>query len=405
MKNHWDIVIVGGGAAGFFAAINAKIFNPGLSILILEQSKEVLGKVRVSGGGRCNVTHHCFDAKSLTGYYPRGQKELLGPFFNFGAGDTEVWFESRGIKLYTEPDGCMFPVSNSSETIIRCFTEAAEKSGIEVKTRAKVKDFTYEEGERLPFSIFTEEGTFQSRMMLLATGASPFIWRMMESKGYSIVIPCPSLFTFNLPGHPVTSLMGIVVEDVRVSLTGFPVVTDGPLLITHWGLSGPAVLKASAWGARFLFEKNYVAEAVVDWIPAVSPAEIMALRESLSRKKVVSNTCFNLPGRLWQFLTKSVLTDPDKNWASLTKQEMTDIVRQLKACSFPVSGKTTYKEEFVTAGGIELSQINFKAFESKLHPGLFIAGEVLDIDAVTGGFNFQAAWTGGYLAAMEMARR
>lgn len=405
LKSGWDIIVIGGGAAGFFAAINANMLNPGLSILILEQTKDVLGKVRISGGGRCNVTHHCFDAKMLTGYYPRGHKELLGPFFAFGAMETIEWFESRGIKLYTETDGCMFPVSNSSETIIRCFTEAAEKAGIEVITRAKVKDFMYSADETRPFSIFTEQGTMHSRMLLLATGASPFIWRMMESKGYSIVPPCPSLFTFNLPGHPITALMGIVVENARVSLTGFPVVTDGPLLITHWGLSGPAVLKASAWGARFLFEKNYEAEALVDWIPTVKHEEILALREKMARKKVVSNNCFNLPGRLWQFLTKSVLTDTEKNWASLTKQEIADIVQHLKACSFPVKGKTTYKEEFVTAGGIDLSQIHFKTFESKIHPGLFIAGEVLDIDAVTGGFNFQAAWTGGYLAARAMAKR
>lgn len=405
MKNSWDIIVVGGGAAGFFAAINAKMLNPGLSVLILEQAKDVLGKVRISGGGRCNVTHHCFDAKTLAGYYPRGNKELLGPFYTFGAKDMIDWLENQGVRLYTEPDGCMFPVSNSSSTIIQCFLDLSKEYGIHILTNQKVKDFDYlAEGDHA-YRIETSGGVFSSRMMMLATGASPFVWRMMEAKGYSIVPPCPSLFTFNLPGHAITALMGIVVEDVRVSLTGFPMVTDGPLLITHWGLSGPAVLKASAWGARFLFDKNYEAEAVVDWVPGISPAEILASRESMARKKVISNTCFNLPGRLWQFLIKSVLADPEKNWASLTKQEMNDISRQLKSCSFPVKGKTTYKEEFVTAGGIHLSQINFKTFESKLHPGLFIAGEVLDIDAVTGGFNFQAAWTGGYLAAMEMARR
>lgn len=402
--NTWDVIIIGGGAAGFFAAINAKIHNADLRIVILEQSKDVLNKVRISGGGRCNVTHNCFDSRTLTSYYPRGQRELLGPFHIFNAKDTVTWFEDNGVKLYTEPDGCMFPVSNSSDSIIQCFMHLARKYHIEVIKNAKVKDFTYNEEKKHKFEVVADDQLYSSSMLMIATGSSPFVWSMLENHGYKIVPPCPSLFTFNLPQHPISTLMGLVVKNVQVSIKDSKIVTDGPLLITHWGLSGPAILKASAWGATLLAERKYDFTAFVDWIPEVGKEEITSMRESMAKKKVTANALFGLPARLWQFLIEQVLVDKEKNWASLSKVEMSDIVTQLKKCSFAVKGKTTFKEEFVTAGGVSLDQINFKTFGSKLHPGLYMAGEVINIDAVTGGFNFQAAWTGGYIAAMDMAR-
>ncbi len=400
--NPQDIIIVGGGAAGFFAAINAKIKNPDLKVTILEQSKDVLNKVKISGGGRCNVTHECFDPKLLTNYYPRGQRELLGPFHVFGAQDTVSWFADHGVKLYTEPDGCMFPTTNSSETIIQCFLKLAEKYTIDIIKNAKVKKLLYKADEILKYEVHTDEVCYHSRSLMVASGSSPFVWNMLEILGYKIVPPCPSLFTFNLPQHPICGLMGLVVKNAKVNIKDTKIITEGPLLITHWGLSGPAVLKASAWGATILAERNYEFTAFVDWIPNIDDSNIFALRESMAKKKVTANAQFGLPARLWQFLIERVLTDKEKNWASLSKNEMADIVTQLKKCAFPVKGKTTFKEEFVTAGGVALHQINFKNFESKLHPGLFMAGEVLNIDAVTGGFNFQAAWTGGYLAGMQM---
>ena len=398
-----DIIIVGGGAAGFFAAINATLKNPDLKVIILEQSKDVLNKVKISGGGRCNVTHACFDPKLLTSYYPRGQKELLGPFHIFGAHDTINWFGNHGVNLYTEPDGCMFPVTNNSETIIQCFLQLAGKYLIEVVKTSKVKDFKYLKDEKIKFEVLTDTNTYTSRMLMLATGSSSFVWNMLERHGYKIVAPCPSLFTFNLPQHPICKLMGLVVKQTRVAIQNSKIVTEGPLLVTHWGLSGPAVLKASAWGATILAERNYDFNVIIDWVPQTEVSDIHNLKETLAKKKVISNAQFGLPSRLWQFLTEDVVSDTEKNWASLSKNEMEGIIRQLKRCPFQVKGKTTFKEEFVTAGGVALDQVNFKSFESKLHPGLFMAGEVLNIDAVTGGFNFQAAWTGGYLAGIRMA--
>ncbi len=402
MVDKRDIIIIGGGAAGFFAAINAKTINPDLKITILEQGQGVLKKVKISGGGRCNVTHHCFDPKELTQYYPRGHKELKGPFHTFGAQHTVDWFESRGIKLYTEPDGCMFPVANDSEVFIQCFLNESKKYGIEILTSQKVKSILPKDTNG--YTLQTDNTTYETTKLMIATGSVPSMWSILETIGYKIVPPVPSLFTFNMPKNPITALMGIVVSDAEVKIKNTNIVTNGPLLITHWGLSGPAILKASAWGATILAERNYIFDIEVDWIPHVSEDNIRNQREVMNKKKVLSNNLFGLSIRLWKHLIEDVITDTEKNWASLTKIEMNSIVSQLKRCSFNISGKTTFKEEFVTAGGVELSQINFKTFESRLHPGIYMAGEVLNIDAVTGGFNFQAAWTGGYIAGLNMAQ-
>lgn len=399
-----DIIIVGGGAAGFFSAITAAENNPSLRIIILEQSKEVLNKVRISGGGRCNATHACFDPKELTTYYPRGARELLGPFHTFGPTQTIEWFKNHGVNLKTEADGRMFPDSDSSETIIRCFQGLTQKLGIEVIQNVKVKGFNYSEEDEYKFEINTESIHYKSKRLMLATGSSPFIWNMLKEHGYKIVEPVPSLFTFNLPNNPICKLMGLSVPKVNVQIKDTKIKTNGPLLITHWGFSGPAILKASAWGANVLEEKKYAFDAIIDWVPDVHIEQITELRDTMAKKKVVSNPVFGLPSRLWTYMTDDIISDKEKNWASLSKTELNAIIQNLKSASFTVSGKSTFKEEFVTAGGVALSQINFKCFESKIQPGLFMAGEILNIDAVTGGFNFQAAWTGGYLAGLEMSR-
>lgn len=399
-----DIIIVGGGAAGFFSAITAAENNPSLRIIILEQSKEVLNKVRISGGGRCNATHACFDPKELTTYYPRGARELLGPFHTFGPTQTIEWFKNHGVNLKTEADGRMFPDSDSSETIIRCFQGLTQKLGIKVIQNVKVKGFNYSEEDEYKFEINTESIHYNSKRLMLATGSSPFIWNMLKEHGYKIVEPVPSLFTFNLPNNPICKLMGLSVPKANVQIKDTKIKTNGPLLITHWGFSGPAILKASAWGANVLEEKKYAFDAIIDWVPDVHIEQITELRDTMAKKKVVSNPVFGLPSRLWTYMTDDIISDKEKNWASLSKTELNAIVQNLKSASFTVSGKSTFKEEFVTAGGVALSQINFKCFESKIQPGLFMAGEILNIDAVTGGFNFQAAWTGGYLAGLELSR-
>jgi predicted Rossmann fold flavoprotein len=399
-----DLIVIGGGAAGFFTAINTALMNPTLKIFILEQSKETLNKVRVSGGGRCNATHACFDPKELISYYPRGSRELLGPFHVFGPLQTVEWFKNHDIDLKTEADGRMFPVTDNSETIIQCFLQLAKKLNIEIIVNVKVKNFKYNPTSEIRFEITTESYVFTCQKIMLATGSSPFIWNLLENQGYEIIAPVPSLFTFNLPKHPICALMGLSVAKVTVSIKNAKIKTQGPVLITHWGLSGPAVLKASAWGAVFMSENNYNFEVQLDWIPDVGDDTIQALRDTMAKKKVVTNPVFGVPSRLWQFLTESIPIDKEKNWASLSKKELTDIINNLKYFTCSVSGKTTFKEEFVTAGGVALHQLNFKTFESKIQPGLFMAGEVLNIDAVTGGFNFQAAWTGGYLAATQIAK-
>lgn len=401
-----DVIIIGGGAAGFFTAINAAEKNPKLKIVILERGKEALTKVRISGGGRCNVTHAEFSPKELSQNYPRGEKELLGPFHTFMTGDTIEWFGKRGVELKIEEDGRMFPVSNSSQTIIDCFLSETRRLGIEILMNQSVKDIK-KDGEH--FTINTSSDIFSTKKIVLATGSNPKIWKLLESFGHSIVPAVPSLFTFNIKDSRIIDLPG-VSSDVSVKIlnaSGKAVLqNNGPLLITHWGLSGPAILKLSAWGARILESFNYNFQIEVNWLNDVSEEDIFdALKElklSQGKQTIFKYTQFELPKRLWQSLVKSSGIDERLTWAEATRENLQNIANQLTSGIFQVEGKSTFKEEFVTAGGVDLKEVNFKTFESRICKNLFFAGEVLNIDAITGGFNFQNAWTGGFIVAQNL---
>jgi len=399
MNQNFDIIIVGGGAAGFFTAINIVEKNPKMKVAILERGTEVLTKVRVSGGGRCNVTHACFEPNELVKFYPRGEKELRGPFHQFSSGDTVQWFENHGVELKTEADGRMFPVSNSSQTIIDCFLEATHKLGITVLTGQSVQSIFKKDNF---WKIETQNENYIAEKLILATGSNPKIWEMLQTFGHAIVTPVPSLFTFNIKDARIKELPGVAAQ-VTVKVKDTKLVSSGPLLITHWGMSGPAVLKLSAWGARILSEKNYQFTIFVNWLNDATLGDTEKRLKDLKlehAKKVVSKKSpFDLPNRLWESLVLASGIDSETKWADLSKIQLQNLSSQLTNSSFQVNGKSTFKEEFVTAGGIDLKEINFKTMESKLHENLYFAGEIVNIDAITGGFNFQNAWTSGYILA------
>ena len=401
--NKADIIIVGGGAAGFFTAINVAEDNRDLKVIILERGKEVLTKVKVSGGGRCNVTHAEFIPKELTQNYPRGEKELLGPFHSFMTGDTIDWFGKRGVELKIEEDGRMFPVSDSSQTIIDCFNSEVERLGITVLKNHSVKVIEKSEDS---WELTTSEGVFSTKKLVLATGSNPKIWKLLQDLGHSVEEPVPSLFTFNIKDERITDLPGVATNasvEVLDKNSRSILQSEGPLLITHWGMSGPAILKLSAWGARLLAPINYHFGIKVNWLPDYSEEKVLQQLKELkienSKQTIVKYSQFELPKRLWQKLVKATGIEENQKWADTTNVQLDSLVQQLKAAVFKVTGKSTFKEEFVTAGGVELKEVNFKTFESKIHKDLYFAGEILNIDAITGGFNFQNAWTGGYLVA------
>lgn len=393
------IVIIGGGAAGFFAALAAKEANPYADVVVLERSSQLLSKVRISGGGRCNVTHSCFDPKELVKNYPRGFRELLGPFTRFQPLDTIAWFESRGVCLKTEADKRMFPSTDLSSTIIDCLMAEAARSKVTIRTKTVVENMLKEEGG---FRLTLASGeTIRCESLLLATGSHPSGFKLAQALGHTIQEPVPSLFTFNIPSSRLKDLSGIVVDPVSLHLQGTDLAQTGPLLLTHWGFSGPAALKLSAWAARYLKELHYRATLLVNWIPQVSADKSLHLFKELrqaSPAQCLTNNCpYKLPKNLWK-----KLLDPtdlsDKRLCEISNEGFTSLHARLSADAYQIDGKTTHKEEFVTAGGITLSEVNFKRMESKLCKGLFFAGEILDIDAVTGGFNFQNAWTTGWIA-------
>ncbi len=408
MQNiEFDVLIIGGGAAGFFTAINAAELNPKLRIAILERSNKLLAKVKVSGGGRCNVTHAEFDPMELVKYYPRGEKELLGPFHRFMTGDIIAWFEERGIQLKIESDGRMFPVSNDSQTIIDCFMAETQRLGISILTKQSVTDFKKQDDSWI---VQTKTDTFVSDQLLIASGSDTRMWKLLATLGHTIVPPVPSLFTFNIKDDRINDLPGVATDaTIRVVAIGKDQILEsaGPLLITHWGMSGPAVLKLSAWGARILESTDYHFTIEVNWLQHESIEDVYATllskKERSGKKTVFKDVEYDLPKRLWHNLVRASGISETDNWGDVSKHQIQELAGQLTQGHFMVKGKSTFKEEFVTAGGVELSEIHFKTFESKIHQKLYLAGEVLNIDAITGGFNFQSAWTGAYLAAKAMA--
>lgn len=399
MTQHFDIIIVGGGAAGFFTAINIVEKNPKVKVAILERGKEVLTKVRISGGGRCNVTHACFEPHELVKFYPRGEKELRGPFHQFASGDTIEWFEKHGVELKIEEDGRMFPTTDSSQTIIDCFLKATQKLGIAVLTGQSVQSI-YKAGET--WKVETQHDQFIGKKLILATGSNPKMWDMIQGFGHSIITPVPSLFTFNIKDPRIKELPGVSAQ-VSVKIKDSKLTSSGPLLITHWGMSGPAILKLSAWGARFLAEKNYQFTIYVNWLNDVDLEDAITILKELkqdnSKKAVSKKSPFEFPNRLWESLVLASGIEAETKWADLSKNQLQSLANQLTNGTFNVNGKSTFKDEFVTAGGVDLKEINFKTMESKLQPNLFFAGEIVNIDAITGGFNFQNAWTSGFILA------
>ncbi len=389
------VAIIGAGAAGYFSAI--QLFELGFQgqVKLFEKSKP-LAKVKVSGGGRCNVTHACFDPKELTQFYPRGNKELLGPFHHFQPGDMIGWLADKGVELKVEDDGRMFPITDSSQTIIDCFENALAKGTL---LQLGVKDMeSVENGWKLYFD--NGENEFFDRVIVTA-GSSPQFAQMLKSKGIAMVEAVPSLFTFHIENESLRALSGLAI-DAEVMIEGAEWITEGPLLLTHWGVSGPAVLKMSAWAARWLAVKNYHAEVVINSMPRYNNVSLMetlqGIRINAAKKQVRNLGPSSIPNRWWQFVIQDN-SAIDKMWADVKNVELEEMVKNLLQMHLPISGKATFKEEFVTAGGVDLKNIHFKNMESKTHPRLHFAGEVLNIDALTGGFNFQAAWTTAYLAA------
>lgn len=405
-----SLIVIGGGAAGFFGAVNAARLNPGLSVTILEKSREVLSKVRISGGGRCNVTHHCFDNEVLARAYPRGSKALRWAFEQFSASDTVDWFTGRGIDLKTEEDGRMFPVTDDSASIINCLKEEAQKHGVTIRTKTKAESVTPNKDDT--FTIELKKGSpLKTDYVLVATGGynreNAYAW--LKETGHSIQPPVPSLFTFNFRKKTFAELAGISVPEASVSIKESPYEYTGPLLITHWGLSGPAVLKTSAWAARFLHGNEYRFDIQVNWVlPETAPsvqASLKKLREANAPKKVQHQDSFtHIPGRLWKKFLELAGINSNVRWAELSNEHIHELTQQLVNGTYNIQGKTTYKEEFVTCGGIPLDEVNFGTMESKKVPGLYFAGEVLDIDGITGGYNFQSAWTTGWIAANAISQ-
>lgn len=395
------VAIVGGGAAGFFAAFSVKEHHKDAKVVIFEKSNKILAKVKISGGGRCNVTNACFSASQLSKFYPRGEKEMKKAFSVFQAKDTVEWFEKRGVSLKAESDNRMFPITDDSQTIIDCFLEEAKSKNIQLLKLSPISRII---PEKTGYTLHHNEAKEHFDKVIIATGGSPkesgTYW--IRQLGLSISPPVPSLFTFNIPGDQVKTLMGLVVENATVRIQGTKLKYSGPVLITHWGMSGPAVLKLSAWGAKLLAEKKYQFKIQINWLSIKSEEEAHDILKkadaSIRAKKIMNANPFGLPNRMWAFLLQKVKINPDMKWFDLSKKNLNQLLNTLLNDIYDVSGKTTFKEEFVTCGGVKLSEIDMASMESKALKNLYFAGEVMDIDGITGGFNFQAAWTTGYIA-------
>ncbi|CAM3519648.1 NAD(P)/FAD-dependent oxidoreductase [Aquirufa ecclesiirivi] len=407
MSKELRISIIGGGAAGFFAAISAKQHNPTAHVQILEKTSHFLAKVKISGGGRCNVCHAEFNNRKLAEHYPRGEKFLKKAFEQFDATSTMEWFEQRLVALKTYSDGCVFPLSNTSQSIIDCFLREAKKLDIELLLHHSID--TIEKLEGGGFVLRSKDKTITTDRVIVTTGGQPKLSGLhwLESLGHQVIPPVPSLFTFNMPEEPIKEFMGLVVEKATVRIEGQKLVGKGPLLITHWGMSGPAILQLSAWGARSLADVNYQFSILVNWLDETKESELRVSLENTRKVhggKMISNHCpFPIPARLWNFLLSKNEIILSSRWIETNPKQINKLVNTLLNDRYQVQGKTTFKEEFVTAGGIDLTEIHVQSMESKLVPGLFFAGEIMDIDGITGGFNFQAAWTTGFIAGKNAA--
>ena len=407
LKPNWDVIVVGGGPAGFFAAIRCAELNPKLDVLIIEKASQTLGKVIISGGGRCNVTHACFEPAQLITYYPRGGTELRGAFSRFQPKNTVEWFEARGVKLKTEADGRMFPSTDDSNTIADCLRKSAREAGVQVELRTSLLGVKKgsKGGFRLEVRKEAENFILQTKKLLIATGSDRKTLDIIKSLGHTVIEPVPSLFTFNIRDKRIDGLSGVSVENVTLKMDS--ITTRGALLITHWGLSGPAALRLSAWGARELFEKKYRAKLIVNWLDEYSFDKALDILQrnkdwqENTRKKVSSAPAFSqIPLRLWKQLVYFI---GEKNWGDVSKAELRKLAQELTAGEFEIRGKGQFKDEFVTAGGVSLKEVDFKTMGSRVVDDLFFAGEVLDIDGITGGFNFQSSWTTGWLAGSTIA--
>lgn len=402
------IAVIGGGAAGFFAAITcADEAGPGTQVVLLEATPHLLSKVKISGGGRCNLTHACFEPAELVKNYPRGGRELLGAFHRFQPRDTLDWFNSRGVETKTEEDGRMFPITDDSDTIVKTLYAAAQKGRVEIRTESSVKKISFDH----KFTIhFVAEKTEEFTQVIIATGGNKSSGGLAiaESFGHSIIPPVPSLFTFHIADTSLTDLAGLSVENVKVKALGTSLSTAGPLLITHWGMSGPAVLKLSAWGARHFAEANYQFTIEINWVPLLSSTALSKnldeVRLAHARKQIATFSPLPIPQRLWEKILGDAEIAPTTPWAHVSNLQLQKLAQKLTAGEFKVTGKSMFKDEFVTCGGIKLAEVDFKTMGSRKQPGLFFAGEVLDIDGVTGGFNFQNAWTTGWIAGQSAAR-
>lgn len=399
------IAIIGAGAAGCFAATNIP-HQPGREVVVFEKSSKVMQKVKVSGGGRCNVTHACFNVPTLLKKYPRGQRFLKKTLFEFTPQHTIDWFEARGVILKAEEDGRMFPVTDNSQTIIDCIWQQMQQNKVEVRYGKAVKRIETS-GKQL-IVHFADDSSYAADKVLIACGGFPkpeqFGW--LKELGHTIEEPVPSLFTFNMPKHPITELMGVSVEEVTVKIQGTKIAEKGPLLITHWGMSGPVILRCSAWGARELHDMWYDFKILVNWLGESTEQDvreqIAGLRQEIGKHYIHHKNPFNLPRRLWEYILKQCSIDESVKWGELPAKAQNKLVQSLVADEYHVQGKTTFKEEFVTSGGITLSEINPQTMESRIVPGLYFAGEIMDVDGITGGFNFQHAWSSAYIAAQSM---
>lgn len=407
MNKPRTVVVLGGGAAGFFGAVACAQENSANTVILLEKTRQLLTKVKISGGGRCNVTHACYEPASLVKNYPRGNQALRGPFTRFQPKDTIEWFEKRGVQLKTESDGRIFPITDNSETIISCLMAQARAAKVQIRTECSIVSVDRLEDKFILATALGEQ--IQADDLLVCTGSAPKAQEWLQKLGHTIISPVPSLFTFNVPDSPLLELAGVSVPHILAKIEQTSLAQEGPILLTHWGFSGPAILKLSAWGARILHDLNYRAVLSINWLPMLTQEEILkdmhACKQATPSRLIGNESPFSLPKQLWKKLTAAAGISVELKWIDASKKQLNQLAMELQKSCYQINGKSTYKEEFVTCGGVKLDEVNFKTMESRICPNLYFAGEVLDIDGVTGGFNFQNAWTTSWIAGQAIAKK